>query len=76
VVGILLDDLHIVGHGILPNDLKLVLRRILLMLGRHANVVSRAQAGAGLVTSMNLPAATVSLAVAFYRLALLQHELY
>jgi hypothetical protein len=40
-IGILLDDLHIVGRCILADDLELVSRRILLMLGRHADVLSR-----------------------------------
>src|SRR5690242_6130815 len=43
MVGIVLDDLHIVGRCVLTDDLKLVFRRILLVLGRHAEILSRAR---------------------------------
>src|ERR1039458_7250701 len=43
MVGIFLDDLHVVGRCVLADDLELVFRRILLMLGRHADVLSRAR---------------------------------
>jgi hypothetical protein len=39
--GVLLYDLHVACACILPHDLELVLWRILLMLDRHAAVLSR-----------------------------------
>ena len=45
MVGVLLDDLHVVGRCILADDLELVFRRILLVLGRHAYVLSRTRWG-------------------------------
>jgi hypothetical protein len=43
MVGIVLDDLHVVSRCVLADDLRLVLQRILLVLGRHADVLSRAR---------------------------------
>jgi len=43
ILGLILEDLHVVSRCALADDLELVLWRLLLMLGRHASVLSRAR---------------------------------
>jgi len=43
MVGIFVNDLHVVVRCVLADDIELVFRRILLILGRHADVPSRAR---------------------------------
>ena len=43
ILGLILGDLHVVSRCALADDLELVFWRLLLMLGRHANVLSRAR---------------------------------
>jgi len=43
MVGMVLDDLHIVGRCVLADDIELVLRRILLVFGGHVDVLSCAR---------------------------------
>ena len=38
-----MDDLHVVGRYVLPDNLNLVLRRILLVLGGHTDVLGCAR---------------------------------
>jgi hypothetical protein len=59
VVGIVLDDLHVVRRCVLADDLQLVFRRILLTLGRHADVLSRAR-GARAVTEAEVRSMVVT----------------
>lgn len=48
VVRVHLHDLHVVVSRILPDDIQLLLRRILLMFSRYMNILSRAGRGGGI----------------------------
>jgi hypothetical protein len=39
MIRVLTNNFHLVGGGVLADDIQLVLRRILLMLGGHAHIV-------------------------------------
>jgi hypothetical protein len=49
MVGVDLHNLHIVIGGVLPDDIQLIFGRILLVFGRHPNILSRTGAGRGIV---------------------------